>query len=75
MSDLTHENVRKLAVDVTDDESVAVGIKQVYSETEGIDVLVSNAGYSHIGEASQKSTPELYSRHQVLYSTLRSKKG
>ncbi|KAJ7347093.1 NAD-binding protein [Mycena albidolilacea] len=49
MSDLTHENVRKLAVDVTDDESVAVGIKQVYSETEGIDVLVSNAGYSHIG--------------------------
>ncbi|KAJ6498863.1 NAD-binding protein [Mycena sanguinolenta] len=49
MSDLVHENVRKLALDVTDDLSVASGIKQVYTETEGIDVLVSNAGYSHIG--------------------------
>ncbi|KAJ7739065.1 NAD-binding protein [Mycena maculata] len=49
MSELTHDNVRKLAVDVTDDESVAKGIEQVYKETDGIDVLVSNAGYSHIG--------------------------
>ncbi|KAJ6594367.1 hypothetical protein B0H19DRAFT_917899 [Mycena capillaripes] len=49
MSELTDANVRKLAVDVTDDASVASGIKQVYAETEGIDVLVSNAGYSHIG--------------------------
>jgi NADP-dependent 3-hydroxy acid dehydrogenase YdfG len=50
MSDLIHENVRKLAVDVTDDGSVANGIKQVYAETEGIDLLISNAGYSHIGK-------------------------
>ncbi|KAJ7130597.1 hypothetical protein C8R44DRAFT_613568 [Mycena epipterygia] len=49
MSDLTHDNVRKLVVDVTDNSSVADGIKQVYDETDGIDVLVSNAGYSHIG--------------------------
>ncbi|KAJ7121249.1 NAD-binding protein [Mycena crocata] len=49
MSDLKHENVRKLVVDVTDDASVAKGIEQVYAETEGIDVLISNAGYSHIG--------------------------
>ncbi|KAJ7267574.1 NAD-P-binding protein [Mycena haematopus] len=49
MSDLTHENVRKLVVDVTNDLSVANGITTVYTETEGIDVLVSNAGYSHIG--------------------------
>ncbi|KAJ7680705.1 hypothetical protein DFH06DRAFT_1290477 [Mycena polygramma] len=49
MSELLHENVRKLAVDVTDDASVAAGIKQVYNETEGIDLLISNAGYSHIG--------------------------
>ncbi|KAJ7693404.1 hypothetical protein B0H17DRAFT_1132557 [Mycena rosella] len=27
----------------------AGGIKQVYAETDGIDVLISNAGYSHIG--------------------------
>ncbi|KAJ6494959.1 hypothetical protein DFH09DRAFT_1052739 [Mycena vulgaris] len=49
MSDLVHANVRKLVVDVTDDASVASGIEKVYSETEGIDVLISNAGYSHIG--------------------------
>jgi len=49
MSELTHTNVRKLVVDVTDDVSVANGIKQVYAETDGIDLLVSNAGYSHIG--------------------------
>ncbi|KAJ7451792.1 hypothetical protein B0H11DRAFT_1910118 [Mycena galericulata] len=49
MSDLTHANVRKLVVDVMDDTSVADGIKQVYEETDGIDILVSNAGYSHIG--------------------------
>jgi len=49
MSELTHENIRKLEVDVTDDVSVANGVKQVYTETEGIDVLVSNAGYAHIG--------------------------
>ncbi|KAJ7045946.1 NAD-binding protein [Mycena alexandri] len=49
MSELTHEDVKKLIVDVTDDESVAGAIKQVYTETEGIDILVSNAGYSHVG--------------------------
>ncbi|KAJ7497732.1 hypothetical protein FB451DRAFT_1121466 [Mycena latifolia] len=49
MSDLVHDNIRKLVVDVTDDVSVASAIKQVYVETDGIDVLISNAGYSHIG--------------------------
>ncbi|KAJ6575621.1 NAD-binding protein [Mycena vulgaris] len=49
MSDLTHKNLRKLAVDVTNDDSVAVGIKKVYEETEGIDLLISNAGCNHTG--------------------------
>ncbi|KAJ7141347.1 hypothetical protein C8R44DRAFT_659041 [Mycena epipterygia] len=49
MSDLVDDNIRKLVVDVTDDASVAKGIEQVYAETDGIDVLISNAGYSHIG--------------------------
>ncbi|KAJ7275690.1 NAD-binding protein [Mycena rebaudengoi] len=49
MSDLVHDNVRKLVVDVTENASVETAVEQVYSETEGIDVLVSNAGYSHIG--------------------------
>jgi len=49
MSDLSHKNIRKLAVDVTDNESVAVGIRKVYEETEGIDLLISNAGINHTG--------------------------
>ncbi|KAJ7623598.1 NAD-binding protein [Roridomyces roridus] len=42
MSDLVHENVRKLVMDVADDA-------QVLEETGGIDILVSNAGCVHIG--------------------------
>ncbi|CAK5281279.1 unnamed protein product [Mycena citricolor] len=49
MSELEHENARKLVVDVTDDASVAAAIDTVYAETEGIDLLISNAGFSHIG--------------------------
>ncbi|KAJ7224713.1 hypothetical protein GGX14DRAFT_387382 [Mycena pura] len=44
MSDLSHKNIRKLMVDVTDDESVAVGIKKVYEETEGIDIFNLKCG-------------------------------
>ncbi|KAJ6461121.1 NAD-binding protein [Mycena vulgaris] len=47
MSDLNHKNIRKLAVNVTDDESVALGIKTLYEETEGIHLLISNAGTNH----------------------------
>ncbi|KAJ6530412.1 NAD-binding protein [Mycena vulgaris] len=46
---ITHKNVRKLILDVTDDVSVTKAIDQVYAETDGIDVLISNAGCSHIG--------------------------
>jgi len=49
MSDLTHKNLRKMAVDVMNDDSVAVAIKKVYEETEGIDLLISNAGTNHTG--------------------------
>ncbi|KAJ7091880.1 hypothetical protein B0H15DRAFT_905954 [Mycena belliarum] len=49
MSALVHENLRKLVVDVTDDSSVAKAIDEVYADTDGIDVLVSNAGFAHIG--------------------------
>ncbi|KAJ7497719.1 hypothetical protein FB451DRAFT_1460333 [Mycena latifolia] len=52
MSDLVHDNIRKLVLDVTDDVSVVNAINQIYAETDGIDVLVSNAGYSHIGKSN-----------------------
>ncbi|KAJ7455826.1 hypothetical protein FB451DRAFT_1354036 [Mycena latifolia] len=46
---VVYATARSLVVDVTDDASVANGINQVYAETAGIDILISNAGYSHIG--------------------------
>ncbi|CAK5281273.1 unnamed protein product [Mycena citricolor] len=49
MSDLEHENAHKLVVDVTNDASVVKAIDTVYAETEGIDLLISNAGFAHIG--------------------------
>ncbi|KAJ7646887.1 hypothetical protein FB45DRAFT_183564 [Roridomyces roridus] len=49
LSDLDHPNVRKLVLDVTSQESVAAAVEQVYGETEGIDILISNAGFSHVG--------------------------
>lgn len=50
MSALNHPNARKIVVDVTSDESVKAAIDKVYEETAGIDVLVSNAGLSWIGQ-------------------------
>jgi NAD(P)-dependent dehydrogenase (short-subunit alcohol dehydrogenase family) len=49
MSELDHPNARKLVVDVTSDESVKAAVDKVYAETEGIDIVVSNAGLSWIG--------------------------
>ncbi|KAF9002609.1 oxidoreductase [Hymenopellis radicata] len=49
MSTLNHPNARKLVVDVTSDESVKAAVDKVYEETQGIDILVSNAGFSYIG--------------------------
>lgn len=51
MSALNHPNARKLVVDVTSDESVKAAVDQVYEETDGIDILVSNAGFSWIGQS------------------------
>ncbi|WP_040834927.1 oxidoreductase [Nocardia brevicatena] len=46
---LAADGIRPLAMDVTDDASMTVGIAQVVSETGGIDVLVNNAGYGSYG--------------------------
>ncbi|KAF9481263.1 oxidoreductase, partial [Pholiota conissans] len=45
MSSLSHNNLRKLQVDVTSDDSVQAAVTQIY-ETDGhnIDILVLNAG-------------------------------
>ena len=49
MQALRDAGVRTLAMDVTDDESTSLGVKQILAETGRIDVLVNNAGYGSYG--------------------------
>jgi len=44
MSELIQPNVRKLALDVTEDSSVKSAVDEVYETAHRIDILVSNAG-------------------------------
>lgn len=55
MSELTQANVRKLAVDVTDDSSVKSAVDEVYETTSRIDILVSNAGLPSTGTSERQT--------------------
>jgi NAD(P)-dependent dehydrogenase (short-subunit alcohol dehydrogenase family) len=49
MQHLADQGVRILAMDVTDEDSMTSGIRQIIEETGRIDVLVNNAGYGSYG--------------------------
>ncbi|WP_169165481.1 oxidoreductase [Cellulomonas taurus] len=49
LKELSADGVRALAMDVTDDGSMAAGVQRIIGETGRIDVLVNNAGYGSYG--------------------------
>ena len=49
MEGLSHPNIKKIALDVTSDESVRSAIEQVMSDKGMIDILVNNAGIERFG--------------------------
>jgi NAD(P)-dependent dehydrogenase (short-subunit alcohol dehydrogenase family) len=49
MEHLTKAGIRPLAMDITDEESLQSGIKQIIAEAGRIDVLVNGAGYGCYG--------------------------
>lgn len=50
MQTLEHSNIRKLTLDVTNDENIEQAIKTVVENEGRIDVLVNNAGVNCAGE-------------------------
>ena len=61
LAELEGDGVRTFAMDVTDDASIASGVKRVIDEAGRIDVLVNSAGYGLLG--SVEETPVDDGRH------------
>ena len=62
---LADAGIRILAMDLTDDESIATGLKQVIAETGRLDVLVNNAGYGSFGSIEDVPLDEARRQFEV----------
>jgi NAD(P)-dependent dehydrogenase (short-subunit alcohol dehydrogenase family) len=65
MTHLTASGIRPLAMDVTDDESMASGVKQIVADTSRIDVLVNAAGYGSYGAVEDVPLAEARNQFEV----------
>ena len=65
MRELREGGVKTLAMDVTDDESTDVGVKQILAEAGRIDVLVNNAGYGSYGAVEDVPLEEARRQFEV----------
>lgn len=53
LADLAAAGCRTLALDVTDEASMAAAVSTVTEQADGVDVLVNNAGYGEYGTVEQ----------------------
>jgi NAD(P)-dependent dehydrogenase (short-subunit alcohol dehydrogenase family) len=65
MQSLADRGVRVLAMDVTDEDSMSAGVKQIVAETGRIDVLVNNAGYGSYGAVEDVPLDEARRQFEV----------
>lgn len=63
MEPLREHGVRLIRMDVTDEESMQEGVKQVLDAEQSIDVLINNAGYGYFGAV--ENVPMDDARHQL----------
>ncbi len=65
MKKLEESGVKIISMDVTDDESMKVGINKIISEVGQIDVLVNNAGYGSYGALEDVEIAEAKRQFEV----------
>ena len=65
MEHLSTSGIRPLAMDVTDDESMQSGVKQILAEAGRIDILVNNAGYGSYGALEDVPLSEARNQFEV----------
>ena len=66
-SKLDLPGVQRVALDVTDDASVARAVSAILKETGRIDALVNNAGYALIGSIEESSLPEAKAQFETNF--------
>lgn len=65
MSDLKEMGAHVLAMDVTDDDTMADGVNHIAKENGGVDVLINNAGYGSYGAIEDVAMAEAKRQFEV----------
>ena len=65
MEPLKEKGIQPIHMDVTDEQSMAEGVKQVLEKEGGIDVLVNNAGYGYFGSMENVAIEEARRQMEV----------
>jgi len=65
MADLVKAGGHAIKLDVTDEEQIIAGVKQILSEQNRIDVLINNAGYAVYGAVEDISLEDAKRQFEV----------